>query len=113
MLRIFSAKCSMLPAPVKVTSTPLVCLQKRYAASTIQRSNVKIKDNHFEFAESSPFSIFHNIAKEYLDSIHADPDKYVTNILSIWSIVHGISVLIVEKSITFDGDYLDDVSKML
>ncbi len=80
---------------------------------TSNKSNVKIKNNHYEFKENSPFAIFHKVATEYLDSIHADPDKYATDILSIWSVVHGVSVLIVEKSVIFEGDYLDYVSKMI
>lgn len=80
---------------------------------TSQKYGVKIKNNHYEYTENSPFAIFYNIAKAYLDSVHADPDKYVTDILSIWSVVHGVSVLIVEKSLIFDGDYLDYISKMI
>ncbi len=80
---------------------------------TSQRYCVKIVDNQFEYTENSPFAIFKEIAAAYLDSIKVDQNTYVTDILSIWSIVHGISVLIVEKSITFENNYLDYVSKML
>jgi AcrR family transcriptional regulator len=80
---------------------------------TSQKYCVKIVDNHFEYAENSPFAMFKETATSYLDSVKVDNNKYVTDILSIWSIVHGISVLIVEKSIAFENDYLDYVSKMI
>lgn len=80
---------------------------------TARKQSVKIKGNDFEYTENSPFAIFRETASAYLDSIHADPIRYVTDILSIWSVIHGISVLIVEESIVFDGDYLNMVSNMI
>lgn len=80
---------------------------------TSQRYCVRIVDNQFEYTENSPFAIFKETGAAYIDSVKVDQNNYVTDILSIWSIVHGISVLIVEKSITLENDYLDYVSKMI
>lgn len=80
---------------------------------TPSKYSVKITDNQFIYNENSAFAVFRDVASAYLDSIGADPAAYVTDILTMWSIVHGISILICEKSISFDGDYLKIVTDML
>ena len=77
------------------------------------KQSVKIKDNCFVYNEKSGFTVFKDTASAYLDSIGANSKVYVTDILTMWSIVEGITILITEQSISFDDDYLSVVTNML
>ncbi len=78
---------------------------------------VSIKDSSFVDANSNdPFSIFARTASNFfdsIDSIDSNPDSKVTYILTMWSLVHGISELIINNSIVLEGDYMEYVDKML
>lgn len=78
------------------------------------KQNVMIEDNRFLYNKKSAFALFKDTASAYLDSIGADPTVYVTNILTMLSIVEGITILITEQSLSLDNDdYLNIVSTML
>ncbi|WP_143008093.1 TetR/AcrR family transcriptional regulator [Acetanaerobacterium elongatum] len=85
----------------------------KFMSLTAQKNNIRVVDNHFEYQSDSPFAAFLKIANEYLQSVSANPESYVTDILSIFSVVHGMSLLIVEQSIVFEGDYMPYVSEMI
>lgn len=80
---------------------------------TPRKDIIKLKDNQFIYKENNSFSVFKDAASAYLTSIGRNPDTYITDILTIWSLVHGISILIAEKSISLDCDYMSLVSDML
>lgn len=86
---------------------------KKFIFFSPNKHTIKIKDNHFLYKEKSEFAVFKDTASAYFDSIGADPVAYATDILTMWSIVEGISFLITEQSISFDDDYLSIVSNML
>lgn len=75
--------------------------------------SVKIEDNRFYECENSTFSVFMHSSEKYFQTINLDKDLYVDKILSMWSLVHGISILISKKSIDYRGDYLSLVEKII
>ncbi|AJA46989.1 transcriptional regulator, TetR family [Clostridium pasteurianum DSM 525 = ATCC 6013] len=69
--------------------------------------SIKIKDNIFyECKENSAFSVFIHSSKKYFEIINLDKDLYIDKILSMWSLVHGMAILISKKSIEYRGNYL-------
>ena len=80
---------------------------------TPRKDSIKLKDNQFIYKGNNSFSVFKNTASAYLTSVGRSPDTYITDILTIWSLVHGISLLIAEQSISLDCDYMSLVSDML
>lgn len=63
--------------------------------------------------KDSAFKIFEESAKAFLASNNSNTEDAYLDILTMWSIVHGISVLLANKSIEYTGDYMDLVDKML
>jgi AcrR family transcriptional regulator len=61
----------------------------------------------------SSFEIFKDSAVNYLNFIKADPKDYTLNIVTMWSAVHGISILLANKSIAYGDDYMLLVDRML
>lgn len=74
---------------------------------------VRLDCNKLCHPSETPFDIFKKSAENYLTSINSDKDKYYLDILAMWSLVHGISLLIGHNAISYEGDYLDLVDKML
>ncbi|MDP4089690.1 MAG: hypothetical protein Q8930_10530, partial [Bacillota bacterium] len=64
-------------------------------------------------SKDASFEIFRKSAEYYLDSIHQARELYYVDTLVMWSLVHGIALLISKKSIVYDGDYMELVDKML
>lgn len=64
--------------------------------------------------EGSPaFSAFYQSATNYLNAVQARGENYAVDILTMWSLVHGIAILITNRIIEYDGDYLELVETML
>lgn len=74
---------------------------------------IRIENNEFIGHEGTAFEVFKNIAQEYLVENGCDKEQQIGAILAMWSMVHGIALLICNKSIKYEGDYLELVEKML
>lgn len=74
---------------------------------------VKIKDNKFYQKELSAFGVFKNSAENFFKDINLDKSLYTEKTLTMWSLVHGVAILIAKNSIEYDGDYLELVEKMI
>jgi AcrR family transcriptional regulator len=74
---------------------------------------IRIENNEFIGHEETAFEVFKNIAQEYLVENEYDKEQQIGAILAMWSMVHGIALLICNKSIKYEGDYLELVEKML
>lgn len=107
-------------------STQIVEMGKRYVKFLVENPEylkfiflsgnnfpINIKDGDFSYEDSSPFHVFKTSANNYLNHINARSKNRVLDILAMWSMVHGIAVLLVNNSIIYDGNYLDLVSKMI
>ena len=67
----------------------------------------------FSYEANSCFDILKKCAEEYFSSIKLSNNNIISDTLSMWSLVHGITVLVVNKSIVYEGDYLQLVEKMI
>ncbi|ADK16627.1 MULTISPECIES: TetR/AcrR family transcriptional regulator [Clostridium] len=73
------------------------------------------KDDNSSY-EGGAFQVFKASAINYLKSVYKNTieEKDLSlDILTMWSAVHGISVLLLNNSIKYDGDCIDLVDKML
>ncbi len=62
---------------------------------------------------TDPYQVFKNSALRYLEWLKANPQDQAVDILTMWSIVHGYSMLLVNNNISIPGDYLEIMDKML
>lgn len=66
-----------------------------------------IRNNRFFGDEDKTFLIFKNTAEKLFEENSIPKELYVKKILTMWSMVHGIAVIIVNKIIDYDGDFLE------
>lgn len=62
---------------------------------------------------SQPFNIFKNSAINYLKSINVKKEDFTDNITAMWAMVHGLSVMFVNRTVVYDTNSLDLVEKIL
>lgn len=74
---------------------------------------IKIKDNKFYGYEDNAFEVFKRSAEKYFKVINLDKDLYVEKTLAMWSMVHGMAILIAKGSIEYNRDYSELVEKIL
>ncbi|GKX66469.1 TetR/AcrR family transcriptional regulator [Inconstantimicrobium mannanitabidum] len=74
--------------------------------------SINIKEKEF-FVDDNAFDIFKSSAENYFKSINLDKEQYLEKTLAMWSLVHGITILIIQKSILYDGDYLQLVENII
>lgn len=80
---------------------------------TEHKNPVFISNSKLTHSEGTPFDVFKKSAEYYLSSIDSDRELYYLNTMSMWSLVHGIALLIANKIIEYEGDYLELVERML
>jgi AcrR family transcriptional regulator len=68
---------------------------------------------HYQDNNEGVFEIFAKSAYDYLLSSNARAKNSMTEILALWSVVHGLTMLIANKSIAYAGDYLELVETIL
>ena len=74
---------------------------------------VKLEKDKFVYNEGNPFGVFCSGATAYLEQFIEDRVQINFIILNMWSIVHGISTLIINGNFEYDGNYEELVQKML
>ncbi|MDF2504229.1 TetR/AcrR family transcriptional regulator [Clostridium sp.] len=72
-----------------------------------------VKENEFINAEDTCFDIFKESAINYFKFINANQANYTDNILIMWSLVHGMALLIANKNIQLSENYLKLIDKTL
>lgn len=72
-----------------------------------------VKNNKFSYTENNNFDILKKCAENYIKSINSKTEDMVIEILTMWSLVHGITLLIVNKNIIYEGNYLNLVEKLI
>lgn len=75
--------------------------------------SVEIEDDTFIYCKDDPFGIFKDTAQNYLTSNSSNYEENILDIFTMWSLVHGIAVLIANKNVKYKGDYLALVDKIL
>lgn len=79
----------------------------------INPSQKRINKVHEYGCDTDPYQIFRKSALRYLEWLKANPRDQAVGILTMWSIVHGYSMLLVNNNIDMPGDYLEIADKML
>lgn len=74
---------------------------------------ILITNNKLEHQDGTPFDVFKKSCCFYLESIDLNKESYYLEIISMWSSVHGIALLIANKVIEYNGDYLELVEKII
>ena len=59
------------------------------------------------------FNIFENCAFDFFKSINVKEEDYVQDLIAMWSMVHGLATMLAYKTISYEGDYLKLVEKIL
>ncbi|MGL4774218.1 MAG: TetR/AcrR family transcriptional regulator [Clostridium sp.] len=63
--------------------------------------------------DNTAFSIFKKSALRLLNEFNVPKENHPLDILSMWTMVHGISILLSNNTLKYEGDYLDLVEKLL
>lgn len=74
---------------------------------------VKIVDNKFSDDKVGAFGVFKDSAERFFKEIKLDENLYMQKTLTLWSMVHGIAILIIKRSIEYKGNYLVLVESMI
>ncbi len=64
-------------------------------------------------SETDPYQIFKKSALGYLEWLEVNPQDQAVDILTMWSLVHGYSMLLVNGNIAIPENYLEVIDKML
>jgi len=75
--------------------------------------NIKIQDDQALFSDSPPFNLFTKNCIEYLEFISVDKNEIMIDIMSIWSMIHGLTILLVKENIIIKNTYMDYVDKII
>lgn len=62
---------------------------------------------------TNPYLVFQNSAHRYLEWLQSNPQDQSIDILTMWSLVHGYSMLLVNNSVAISDNYLEITDKML
>jgi AcrR family transcriptional regulator len=74
---------------------------------------VRIQDDKFPDDKVNAFGVFKDSAERFFKEIKLDENVYMHKTLLIWSIVHGLAILIIKNSIDYKGDYLALVESII
>lgn len=74
---------------------------------------IRIKDNQLYGNKNSSFGVFKDSSERYFKEKNLNKNLYMEKTLTMWSMVHGIAILIIKKSIEYKGDYLVLVERMI
>lgn len=76
-------------------------------------NNKSINMVHEYECNNDPYNVFKKSAVNFLESVNASVENRAVDLLTMWCLVHGYSMLLVNNSIEFSQDYLGIVDKML
>ncbi len=63
--------------------------------------------------ENHPFSIGRKHAREYFSRFHENESGWVQDFLALWSQIQGLTLLIVNGTLGFSGNYMDYAERMI
>lgn len=74
--------------------------------------SVKVKNNSF-VVEDMAFKVFKESSEKYYEEINLDKELYMSKTLAMWSLVHGLTILITQKNLVYEGSYIDLVENII
>ena len=72
-----------------------------------------VDENKLENKISGAFGLFKSSAIEYLKSINVKKEEYAQDVIAMWSMVHGIAVMLANRTFIYNGDYLELVENII
>lgn len=104
----------------------LIALGKRYVLFMVENpdylqfaffkksdSNIVIEENKLNNVDYRSFNVFKECAVDFLRSIDVKEQEYAQNIIAMWSMVHGLSAMLVYKTFVYEGNYIELVENIL
>jgi AcrR family transcriptional regulator len=86
----------------------------RYIFMTEHERQISISEKDILLADDEhPFTISKKYAKEYFGSSPNKEKDWAFNFLSLWSQIHGLAMLLVNKTINLQGDYMEYAGRMI
>lgn len=77
------------------------------------RYEIIIENNKLNNRKYFAFNVFKECAEDYLRSINVKEEDYARDIIAMWAMVHGIAVMLSNKTIICRDDYLEFVDSIL
>lgn len=74
---------------------------------------IEIEGDKFTSDENNSFELFKNSVERYFKEMGLEKNLYVQKTLALWSLVHGMAILIAKDGIEYKGDYLELVENMI
>ena len=75
--------------------------------------SIRIQNNQALLSDNPSIEIFTETYIRYLESTSINKNEMIVNIISMWSIVHGLTMLLVNKNIVIDDNYMDYISEII
>ena len=85
----------------------------KFAFLTKSKPVTVIEEDKYKNVGNGTFNIFENCALDFFKSINVKEEDYKQDIIAMWSMVHGLATMLAYKTLSYDGDYLDLVEKIL
>lgn len=77
------------------------------------KHQIVVEENRIETKTSKAFDVFKNSAIEYLTSVNVKKEEQAQCIIGMWSMVHGLAVMLSNKTFIYNGDYLALVENII
>lgn len=117
-LEFANALYSIIEKYEKPSQEQIIELGKKYVSFMVEnpdyfrflflgyvKHNISFDNMQYESHEFNAFNIFRNTAINYLKSINISKEDYNIDIITMWTMVHGIAVMLVNNTIKTDLDY--------
>lgn len=75
--------------------------------------SIEVSENNIGYTNSRAFNLFKDSATNMLKACNVPDEKIALDIMAMWTMVHGIAVLLANGTVNYDGDYLELVHKLL
>ncbi len=86
----------------------------RYIFLTSHDSQIEISNEDIRLpGDDHPFNIGKNYAKEYFCRFHENETAWILDFISLWSQIHGLTLLLVNRTIRFQGDHMEYARRMI
>lgn len=89
------------------------CLRYLFLNNSNGDNSVVIKDGCIQENNYKAFNIFRKAAEECLEYRNVVKEKYAQDIIAMWSIVHGLAIMIGNNTFIYKGDYMELVENIL
>ncbi|WP_432666385.1 TetR/AcrR family transcriptional regulator [Wukongibacter baidiensis] len=76
-------------------------------------NNIKIQNNQVLFSDNPTINFLVENCLKCLESISVDQNDFMINVMSIGSMIYGLTILLVKEHIIIKDSYMDYVDKIL